>query len=117
MIAQADNPPMQASLAWWWVPINPIQTSGLNGINSHYNSTSTTITVDVTDESAVTPTVIVALSAHNLLSPALIDSDSKQSLQEEEERPERPRLKIIPAPKAENKKKWHKFVAYKDFSE
>ena len=30
---------------------------------------------------------------------------------------ERPRLKIISAPKAENKKKWHKSVAYKDFSE
>ena len=41
----------------------------------------------MTDESAVTPTVIVALSAHNLLSPALIDSDNKQSIQEEEERP------------------------------
>ena len=67
--------------------INPIQTSGLNGINSHYNNTSTTITVGMTDESAVTPTVIVALSAHNILSPALIDSDNKQSLQEEEERP------------------------------
>ena len=38
-------------------------------------------------ESAVTPTVIVALSAHHALSPAVIDSDSKQSLQEEEERP------------------------------
>ena len=34
-----------------------------------------------------TPTVIVALSAHHALSPAVIDSDSKQSLQEEEERP------------------------------
>ena len=33
------------------------------------------------------PTVIVALSAHHALSPAVIDSDSKQSLQEEEERP------------------------------
>ena len=32
--------------------------------------------------SAVTPTVIVALSAHHALSPAVIDSDSKQSLQE-----------------------------------
>ena len=51
--------------------------------NSHY----TTITVGVTDESAVTPTVIVALSAHHALSPAVTDSDSKQSLQEEEERP------------------------------
>ena len=30
---------------------------------------------------------IVALSAHHALSPAVIDSDSKQSLQEEEERP------------------------------
>ena len=34
-----------------------------------------------------TVTVIVALSAHHALSPALIDSDSKQSLQEEKERP------------------------------
>ena len=49
--------------------------------------TITTITVGVTAESAVTPTVIVALSAHHALSPAVIDSDSKQSLQEEEERP------------------------------
>ena len=46
-----------------------------------------TITVGMTAESAVTPTVIVALSAHHALSPAVIDSDSKQSLQEEEERP------------------------------
>ena len=38
-------------------------------------------------QSAVTPNVIVALSAHHALSPTLIDSDSKQSLQEEEERP------------------------------
>ena len=37
-----------------------------------------TITVGVTAESAVTPTVIVALSAHHALSPAVIDSDSKQ---------------------------------------
>ena len=53
--------------------------------NSHY----TTITVGMTAVSAVTPTVIVALSssAHDALSPAVIDSDSKQSLQEEEERP------------------------------
>ena len=49
--------------------------------------TITTITVGVTAESAVTPTVIVAFSAHHALSPAVIDSDSKQSLQEEEERP------------------------------
>ena len=43
----------------------------------------------MTAESAVTPTVIVALalSAHHALSPAVIDSDSKQPLQEEEERP------------------------------
>ena len=47
----------------------------------------TTITVGVTAESAVTPTVIVPFSAHHALSPAVIDSDSKQSLQEEEERP------------------------------
>ena len=51
------------------------------------NTTATTITVGVTAVSAVTPTVIVALSAHHALSPAVIDSDSKQSLQEEEERP------------------------------
>ena len=49
--------------------------------------TITTITVGVTAVSAVTPTVIVALSAHHALSPAVIDSDSKQSLQKEEERP------------------------------
>ena len=49
--------------------------------------TITIITVGVTAESSVTPTVIVALSAHHALSPAVIDSDSKQSLQEEEERP------------------------------
>ena len=49
--------------------------------------TITTITVGVNAESAVTPTVIVPLSAHHALSPAVIDSDSKQSLQEEEERP------------------------------
>ena len=30
---------------------------------------------------------------------------------------ERPKLKIISAPKAENNKKWHKTIAYKDFSE
>ena len=49
--------------------------------------TTITITVGVTAESAVMPTVIVALSAHHALSPAVIDSDSKQSFQEEEERP------------------------------
>ena len=54
----------------------------------HCNHSATiTITVGVTAVSAVTPTVIVALSAHHALSPAVIDSDSKQSLQEEEERP------------------------------
>ena len=42
--------------------------------NSHYNNTITTITVGVATESAVTPTVIVALFAHHSLSPALIDS-------------------------------------------
>ena len=47
----------------------------------------TTITVGVTAESSVTPTIIVALSAYHALSPAVIDSESKQSLQEEEERP------------------------------
>ena len=36
--------------------------------------TITTITVGVTAVSAVTPTVIVALSAHHALSPAVIDS-------------------------------------------
>ena len=43
----------------------------------------------MTTESAVTPTVIVVLSAsaHHVLSPTVIDRDSKQSLQEEEERP------------------------------
>ena len=55
----------------------------------HRKYCNTTITVGVTAESAVTPTVIVALSvsAHHALSPAVIDSDSKQSLQEDEERP------------------------------
>ena len=38
-------------------------------------TTVTTITVGVTAESAVTPTVIVVLS-HHALSPAVIDSDS-----------------------------------------
>ena len=42
----------------------------------YYNTTATTITVGVTAESVVTPTVIVALSAHHALSPAVIDSDS-----------------------------------------
>ena len=51
------------------------------------NHSATTITAGMTAVSAVTPTVIVALSAHHALSPAVIDSDSKQSLQEEEERP------------------------------
>ena len=55
--------------------------------------------------SAVTPTVIVALSAHHALCPAVIDSDSKQSLQEEKKGHEKPRLMIISASKAENKKK------------
>ena len=41
----------------------------------------------MTTESAVTPTVIVTLSAHHALSPTVIDRDSKQSLQKEEERP------------------------------
>ena len=54
------------------------------------NTTTTTITVTITiitvGVTAVTPTVIVALSEHHALSPAVIDSDSKQSLQEEEER-------------------------------
>ena len=51
--------------------------------------TITTITVGMTAVSAVMPTVIVAraLSVHHALSPAVIDSDSKQSLQKEEERP------------------------------
>ena len=53
----------------------------------HCNYNNSTITVGMTAVSAVTPTVIVALSAHHALSPAVIDSDSKQSLQKEEERP------------------------------
>ena len=56
-------------------------------LTSYLTVTITTITVGVNAESAVTPTVIVPLSAHHALSPAVIDSDSKQSLQEEEERP------------------------------
>ena len=61
----------------------------------------------MTAESSVMPTVIVAV----------IDSGSKQSLQEEEERPWRPRLKIISVSKAENKKKMAQTVAYKECSE
>ena len=53
----------------------------------HCNHSATTITVTITTITVVTPTVIVALSVHHALSPAVIDSDSKQSLQEEEERP------------------------------
>ena len=45
-----------------------------------------------------------------MLSPALIDNDNKQSLQEEEKRPW---LKIISAPKAESKKKEHKLLPMK----
>ena len=42
----------------------------------------------MTVDSAVMPTVIVARPlAHHALGPAVIDSDSKQSLQEKEERP------------------------------
>ena len=41
----------------------------------------------MTSEPAVTLTVIVTLSAHHALNPALIDSYHKQSLEEEEERP------------------------------
>ena len=37
-----------------------------------------TITVGMTAESAVTPTVIVALSAHHALSTAVIDSDNEK---------------------------------------
>ena len=59
------------------------------------------------------PTVIVALSACHMLSPAVIDSGSKQSLQEEEERPWMPRLKIMSVPKAENKKKMAQTFAYR----
>ena len=66
----------------------------------------------VTAESSVMPTVTVALSAYHALSPAVIDSGSKQSLQDEE-RPWRPKLKIISAPKAEIR---HKTVAYKECS-
>ena len=60
---------------------NTTTTTVIQSLQQH--KTITTITVGVTAESAVTPTVIVALSVHH----ALIDSDSKQSLQEEEERP------------------------------
>ena len=60
----------------------------LEQYHCNYNTvTITTITVGMTAVSAVTPTVIVALSKHHALSPAVIDSDSKQSLQKEEERP------------------------------
>ena len=59
----------------------------------------------VTAESAVTPTVIVALSAHHALSPAVIDSDSKHLFRRKKKGHERPKLKIISASKAEIKKK------------
>ena len=55
--------------------------------------------------SAVMPTVIVALSEHHALCAAVIDSDSKNLFRRKKKGHERPRLKIISAPKAENKKK------------
>ena len=45
--------------------------------------TITTITVGVTACQQSRP-LLLSLSAHHALSPAVIDSDSKQSLQEEE---------------------------------
>ena len=68
--------------------------------NSHY----TTITVGMTAVSAVTPTVIVALSssAHDALSPAVIVNNL---FRRKKKGHERPRLIIISASKAENKKK------------
>ena len=60
-----------------------------------------TITVGVTAESAVMPTVIVALSAHHVLSPAVIDSDFRRKKKGHE----RPKLKFISASKVEIKKK------------
>ena len=58
--------------------------------NSHYNNTNTitTITVGVTAELAVTPTVIVALSAHHALisSPAVNDKEGGRGREREGER-------------------------------
>ena len=67
--------------------------------------------------SAVTPTVVVALSAHHALSPAVIDSELvivNNLFRRKKKGHERPRLKIISASKAENKKRWHKSVAYRE---
>ena len=61
--------------------------------------TITTITVGVTAVSAVTPTVIVALSAHHAI--VIVNNLFRRKKKGHE----RPRLKIISAPKAENKKK------------
>ena len=66
------------------------------------NTTATTITAGVTAESSVTPTVIVALSAHHALSPAVIVNNL---FRRKKKGHERPRLMIISASKAEKKKK------------
>ena len=70
-------------------------------------------------ESAVTPTVIIA---HSLISStscasALIEIVLYNLFRRKKKGHEWPRLMIISASKAENKKKWHKSVAYRECSE
>ena len=68
------------------------------------NTTATTITVGVTAESVVMPTVIVALSAHHALLLELIVIVNNL-FRRKKKGHEWPRLMIISASKAENKKK------------
>ena len=63
-----------------------------------------TITVDVTAESVVTPNVIVALSAHHALLLELIVIVNNL-FRRKKKGHKWPKLKIISASKAENKKK------------
>ena len=70
-------------------------------------------------ESAVTPTVIIA---HSLISSAscasaLIEIVLYNLFRRKKKGHEWPRLMIISASEAENKKKWHKSVAYRECSE
>ena len=70
-------------------------------------------------ESAVTSTVIIA---HSLISSAscasaLIEIVLCNLFRRKKKGHEWPRLMIISASKAENKKRWHKFVAYRECSE
>ena len=68
----------------------------------------------MTAESAVTPTVNGAFS---LISSASLIVIACNLFRMKKKGHEWPRVKIISASKAENKKKWHKSVVYKDFSE